>query len=337
MVCPPDTSIHINTKDSKLWKSQRKRATETCDTWFYLLWFRVDTQSYLEPYRVYFKSLFIMFLVFFFSWAGRCSSQYYHVVDDCTATFCFCYIWMSFFAFILNIFKYMWILVFLFSTLIFVSKPGFRIFGNDISTEVISSTKRHCNHVFLLLYKMKDRAAVQLRVVTGMFQLGKTGDLHFPLYIPYMSVCHRLTFAVFAKTRAEWWWCTQQWGAFLLSNSQTSIFSFLIAVYTVCLHNPMPSFTIPSLHILYLIGSLPLSHLLVGRVKLREGFGLLIKDNGVDTFHTNGFLMGFSSSPGLCQVHWVSVVFVKGDVVVDKPVEEWMREPKTGLCNVTVT
>lgn len=135
----------------------------------------------------------------------------------------------------------------------------------------------------------------------------------------------------------EWWWCTQQWGAFLLSNSQTSNFSFLIAVYTVCLHNPMPSFTIPSLHILYLIGSLPLSHLLVGRVKLREGFGLLIKDNGVDTFHTNGFLMGFSSSPGLCQVHWVSVVFVKGDVVADKPVEEWMREPKTGLCNVTVT
>lgn len=90
---------------------------------------------------------------------------------------------------------------------------------------------------------------------------------------------------------------------FLLSNSQTSNFSFLIAVYTVCLHNPMPSFTIPSLHILYLIGSLPLSHLLVGCVKLREGFGLLIKDNGVDTFHTNGFLMGFSSSPGLCQVH----------------------------------
>lgn len=213
MLCPPDTSIRINTKDSKLWKSQRKRATETCDTWFYLLWFRVDTQSYLEPYRVYFKSLFIMFCFFcffFFSWAGRCSSQYYHVVDDCTATFCFCYIWMSFFFFAF-IFKYMWILVFLFLTLVFVS---FRIFGNGISTEIISSTKRHCHHVFLLLYKIKDRAAVQLRVVTGMFQLGKTGDLHFPLYIPYMSVCHRLTFAVFAKTRAERRWCTQQWGAF---------------------------------------------------------------------------------------------------------------------------
>lgn len=84
------THTHTNTKDSKLWKSQRKRATETCDTWFYLLWFRVDTQSYLEPYRVYFKSLFIMFwgfcFVFFFSWAGWCSSQYYYVVDDCTAT-----------------------------------------------------------------------------------------------------------------------------------------------------------------------------------------------------------------------------------------------------------
>lgn len=84
---------------------------------------------------------------------------------------------------------------------------------------------------------------------------------------------------------------------FLLSNSQTSNFSFLIVVYTVCLHNPMPSFTIPSLHILYLIGSLTLSHLLVGCVKLGD-FRLLIKDNEVDTFHTNGFLMGFSSSPG---------------------------------------
>lgn len=203
-----------------------------------------------------------------------------------------------FFAIILNIFKYMWILVFLFLTLIFVSKPGFGIFGNGISTEVISSTKWHRHQRFSTALWNESQSCSAITCSYWYVSVGKNRGFTFSAVHPVYVSVPQADFCGFCKnTSGVMVVYTTVRCFFLLSNSQTSNFSFLIVVYTVCLHNPMPSFTIPSLHILYLIGSLPLSHLLVGCVKL-GGFRLLIKDNGVDTFHTNGFLMGFSSSPG---------------------------------------
>lgn len=50
---------------------------------------------------------------------------------------------------------------------------------------------------------MKDRAAVQLRAATGMFQLGKTGDLHFPLYNPVYVSMPQADFCGFCKNMSD--------------------------------------------------------------------------------------------------------------------------------------
>lgn len=95
-------SVHhtLNTKDLKLWKSPRERASRTQNTWFYLLFFLLlnllrasgleqtfkatwsHTDAILNLVRLY---CFVFLGFFFHFWEGWCSSQYYHLVDDCTS------------------------------------------------------------------------------------------------------------------------------------------------------------------------------------------------------------------------------------------------------------
>lgn len=93
----------LNTKDFKLWKSPRERALRTHNTWFYLLFFLLVSMRRASGLDQTFKATwshtesilslvclccFVLccLFVFFLFWEGWCSSQYYHVVDDCAST-----------------------------------------------------------------------------------------------------------------------------------------------------------------------------------------------------------------------------------------------------------
>lgn len=120
-----------------------------------------------------------------------------------------------------------------------------------------------------------------------------------------------LLWFVFIKTWAEWWRCTQkQWGAFCPVIVKHQIFPFnscLHCMFTQAYaqyHNPFTAHTVfNSKHTV-------VPSVLVGCIKLGSNFRLLIKDNGMNMFHANSSLMdfSFSSSPGSCPVHWVSLL-----------------------------